>query len=161
MIGDVPAQRDPVSELFDAGARKLLARAYARPGIWVGTRLAPPRDRHRTWARASGIDLDEVDRWGQRRWVRAFIRACYYQHQWYWDGTTGQRAGWRPTRRMTPFRGYALVYEPGRTSKLGVAFRVRILEGGRSSEQAVRRHPSRSYAENPDLRSSVGDRDYT
>src|SRR5215475_7592528 len=47
----VTFNRDPVSELFDTGARRLLARAYDAPrGQWVGTVVADPTLRHRTLA---------------------------------------------------------------------------------------------------------------
>jgi len=42
----MPFTRDPVSALFDAGARRLLSRAYARPGQWAGLPAWPtPRPR--------------------------------------------------------------------------------------------------------------------
>lgn len=107
--------RDPVSEWFDAGARQLLARAYAHPGQWQTTRLAGPTAEHRRRAASllPPIDVDEPDpvpgRKAKTRWGRAFLRALYYQHRW-WAASGG---GWRKTRRTTIRKSGALLVEFG------------------------------------------------
>src|SRR5215510_6610053 len=97
-----PRERDPVSTWLDAGARRLLDRAYDAPGQWVTTRLANPGLRHRTRALALGTNLmgpDNASAAGsggldaRTRWMRAFIRALYYQHRRY--STTQPGHPWR------------------------------------------------------------------
>lgn len=148
----MPAQRDPVSELLDAGARSLLQRAYDAPrGEWVSTRLADPSDRHRAWARSLyGIDLDGPDnaptKSGKRqdahtRWGRAFVRALYFNHKWY--GYATPRRELRGTRRMSP-NGAPLQIEWGRRMPVrgiipaGRAVRIRLAkQGGQTALRAV------------------------
>jgi hypothetical protein len=138
-----------VSELFDAGARRLLARAYGRPGFWAETRLVPPTARQVRWAAGLGIDVngpDDVSARGGRginahsRWARAFVRALYYQHRWYSAGPDGS---WRAARRAQPRRSGALRVEVGRqAARLGVIpagriVRVQLDTGGMSKARAV------------------------
>ena len=111
-------EADPVSELFDAGARRLLERAYARPGAWAGTRLANPAPRHVTYLAALGINpMGPDDKSGagrlnaRTRWARGFVRSLYYQHRWFSDAPGG---GWRPARRLQPRRDLGLEVEVGR-----------------------------------------------
>lgn len=76
----MPARRDPISEWFDRAARRLIRRAYARRGEWVGVYLPPPTPLERAYAAREGVySLYERDRWGEVRWVRAYKRAVYYQ----------------------------------------------------------------------------------
>ena len=99
----VRLERDPVSELFDAGARALLDRGYAHPGAWQPTRLQDPEARH--LATFGGLDLlgpDDASVRGRpgldarSRWARAFVRAVYHNHKWH----SGTAAGsWRGDRR--------------------------------------------------------------
>ena len=147
----MPARRDPVSELFDAGAARLLGRAYARPGSWVGTRIAAPTQRHARWARGQGIDLYGKDRApggrARNRWMRGFVRAVYYQHKWYFregQGVSGEK-------RVSANRSRALQYEVG-TVRLdrnaagdiinrGRAVRIRVLPGGAAAQRAAAATP--------------------
>lgn len=145
--------RDPVSVLFDRGARVLLERVYANPGTWQGTRLADPSAEHRGYfASMYGIDVDGPDNAptvsGKRqnaytRWGRGFTRAVYYQHRWY-SGTRG--GGWRDTRRTTKRNAGALELEWGRrvpargVIPAGRAVRARLLRGGQAADRAVQQH---------------------
>ena len=98
-------QRDPVAESMDKAARQLLSRVYRARGGWAATRLADPSAAQLAWWLAHGINVlarDSVPPGGMRarsRWGRAFVRALWYQHQWYsGDPDTG---GWRAQRRAT------------------------------------------------------------
>ncbi len=149
--------RDPVSELMDSGARRLLARAYASPGRWQGTRLAAPGDRHRAWARSRGIDIDGPDpvpRGGlnaRSRWARGFVRSLYHHHRWYSDS-----GGLRSERRTSPRNGQALQVEVGRAvGPLGVlpagrAIRVRVVKGGDTARAALGKLPDSRRIYTPD-----------
>ena len=135
---------------FDRGARILLQRAYARPGEWVGTRLAdPPPGRAAQFAAWYGINIMGPDNAptasGTRqnahtRWGRGFVRALYYQHKW-WSGQGGR--GWRQTRRTSPRSAGALRVEWGiRKPAVGVipagrAVRVQLARGGSVAMRAV------------------------
>ena len=161
----MPYERDPLSQLLDGGARRLLERAYAQPGTWVGTRLADPGLRARTFAAARGINPDGPDQPSARggrtartdartRWARAFVRAVYYQHRWYSGG--GQRP-WRGERRTTPRDTGGLRFEVGRRVPASPqydpanpaaggfpawrAVRIRLEAGARAKERAVARLP--------------------
>ena len=166
-------QRDPVSELFDRGARVLLERAYAAGGGWAGTRLADPAPEHQRYFAGLGIDVDGPDnaatRGGQRndahtRWGRGFVRAIYFQHRWY--SGTGRR-GWRRSRRTVPRSAGALELEWGRRVPArgiipaGQAVRIRLRAGGAAAERAKNRWPEtrRIYDEagRPAGRHSVAD----
>lgn len=140
-------QRDPVSELFDGGARKLLARAYAAPGSWQSTRLAPPGPRHIAHLAGLGINPLAPDNpsaeggpdpgtSARSRWARGFVRAVYYQHRWY-SGTGG--AGWRAARRTVPRHAGALEVTVGRRTGLGQEVRARLRPGGARALAAVQR----------------------
>jgi hypothetical protein len=151
----VTAQRDPVSVLFDRGARDLLARAYAAPrGTWVGTRVADPGPQTRLQLAMLGIDWKGPDnpsvpggRGGlnaRDRWTRGFVRALYYHHRQYSAG-----AGLLAERRLTPNLADALEVDVGRRViprgiiPAGRAVRVRVRQGGRNARQAVIRKPDR------------------
>jgi hypothetical protein len=148
------AVRDPVSELFDGGARILLERAYAARGGWAGTRLADPEAAHRNYFRLfHGIDVTGPDNAptasGRRddahtRWGRGFVRAVYYQHRWY---SGAPRGGWRRSRRTVPRRAGALELQWGRrlpavgVIPAGRAVRARIRPGGQPARRAADRLP--------------------
>jgi hypothetical protein len=98
--------RDPVSEMFDGAARHLLIRAYAKPGQWVTTRVTDPTPRQAGYASERGIDVHGPDNPSVRggkgidaktRWMRAFIRALYYQHSNYGEpSVVSLRSAGRP-----------------------------------------------------------------
>lgn len=142
--------RDPVSELLDTGARRLLERAYASPGRWVTTRLADPTPGHRSYFGSVGINVDEADKAGRAlnahtRWARGFVRALYYQHAWFSE--LGGR-GWRRQRRTTERKAGALKVEVGRhMPELGVIpagriVRVILYPGGAPARRAAERAPA-------------------
>jgi hypothetical protein len=130
------AERDPVSVLFDRGARALLARAYATPGQWAGTSVAPPSPRHIAHFAGRGINVLGQDQWGRDRWAAGFVRALYYQHKWFYvQGQLGH------VRRMTPNDSRGLQYELGRMTLRGRAVRIRVRPGGAAAMRAVKRLP--------------------
>jgi hypothetical protein len=143
----VPYKRDPVSELFDDGARALLARAYARPGQWAGTRLRNPSPRHLASLASQGINPNGPDDKSgagglnaRTRWARGFVRALYYQHKW-WSGAP-DGGTWRQAKRTVPRGSPSLVVEVGRALsggrqagsvlQPGRAVRVKVVTGGRA-----------------------------
>jgi hypothetical protein len=129
-------QRDPVSVLFDTGARALLARAYANRGQWQATRLANPTiPLAGRLARTYGIRWDGPDNArtasgkklnARTRWGRGFVRSVYYVNK-------AEHGG----------RGGAIEIEIGRAlPRLGVlppgrAVRVRTRVGGRTALRSV------------------------
>lgn len=150
--------RDPVSELLDSGARRILERAYAAPGRWVTTRLADPAPGHVAYFGSLGVDVNAPDRAGRglnahTRWGRAFVRSIYYQHLWY--SNVGGR-GWRAERRTTERKAGALKIEVGRhMPELGVIpagriVRVILYPGGASALKAVAREPDRARIFTPE-----------
>ena len=134
--------RDPVSTLFDRGARSLLDRAYARPSQWVGTRIAGPSPGQVAYFAAQDINVLGRDELGRDRWSAGFIRALYHQHKWYRTGR-----GWG-ARRMVPNEGRAIQYELGRQLRaLGIipagrAVRIISRPGGPAADRAVQRLPA-------------------
>lgn len=152
---NVTATRDPVSVMFDAGARKLLERAYARPGLWVSTRVTDPTPRHFAALAAYGIDPLGPDPVAAQlpgrginarsRWVRGFIRSLYYQHRYY-SGRPG--GGWRPERRSAPRSAVALEVQVGRRmpagkrAAAGRIVRVRVHRGAAAARHAAEREPT-------------------
>jgi hypothetical protein len=147
----VPLSRDPVSVLFDDGARALLERAYAHPGKWQETRVANPAARHLAWAAGQGINLLGPDRPSTRgyglnahtRWLRGFVRAVYHQHL-YWSDDGG---GWRAEPSLVPRRDLAIQIEVGRAIPVqgiipaGRHVQIRTRPGGERALAAVRRMP--------------------
>lgn len=153
MVG-VGHKRDPVSILLDGAARRLLDRAYARPGAWQPTRLADPGPRTRLILAALGVNwrgpddstaiggvsggLDARDRWG-----RALVRALYYQHTWF--SPSPGHTGWRDQPRTEPRHSGALRVDVGRrlpaagVIPAGRQVRVRLDKGGELAHRAVRR----------------------
>ena len=138
----VVISRDPLSVWFDPAAVRLMERAYQHPGQWTGTYLSPPSPRARAAAAFLGIwDLNERDRWGEVRWVRAFKRAVYHQHRLY-----GYSADFRPGRpRASDHAGTSLEWQTGqRILKPGWpsrkwAIRIRIHPAGTAATAAANR----------------------
>lgn len=168
----MPARRDPISETFDAAARRLLARAYDNPGTWVSTRLADagPRARTRAIALRPGYDPDGPDdastypRKGgglnaRSAWARSFVRSCYDQHKWWSADRKGRHGWWRAERRAAPRDSRALRIEVGRHIPAspqfdprhperggfppGRAIRVQLAQGGAAKQRAVARLANR------------------
>ncbi len=159
--------RDPVSARFDAAARHVLSRAYARPGTWIATRVADPTARQRLALRAAGIRWngpDNASAEGGRglnardRWTRAFVRALYFQHRWY--SGRGQ-AGWRERRRSVARHAGGLQVQVGRrvpaagVSPAGRAVRVRLAPGGAAKRRAVQREPDSGRIYTDDARTAA------
>jgi len=134
IIVPVVFKRDPVSQMFDPAARRALARCYRAPGRWVPVRL--PRLGARLFIRwlTRGVDLRERDPWDPSidRYVRGFVRACYYSHRWH-----GSHEGFRRERRAAPFEGLVLVY---RAERDPAGWRVRLM----TAEKGDRRLPRKS-----------------
>ena len=134
-------ERDPVSVLFDAGARRLLERTYARPGQWVTTRLEEPGAAHAARLAAGGINVYGRDGQGRDRWAAGFIRAVYYQHKWYRTGR-----GWGG-RRMVPNDARGIRYDIGRRQRAagilpaGRTVRIMSVPGGQAAAAAVAKMP--------------------
>ena len=128
--------------LFDRGARVLLERAYARPGVWVGTRVADPGPRHLASFAARGINVLGRDQWGRDRWAAGFVRAVFYQHKWFYN-----QGGLRETRRVSANTARAVSYQIGRrVPVLGVlpagrAVRIMVQPGGQQAMRAVKKLP--------------------
>jgi hypothetical protein len=136
------SRRDPVSELFDRGARTLLSRAYARPGQWVGTRLAFPSARQVAHFGGQGINVLGTDQWGRDRWAAGLIRAVYYQHKWFYS-----QGRLRSEKRMAANDARSIRYELGRRMPVlgvipaGRAVRIMVNPGGQAAMRAVKRLP--------------------
>ena len=137
----MPAERDPVSVLWDGAAAQLISRARAARGGWAGTRIADPTPRQRAALQGLyGINPDGPDRPStaarrggvnaRTRWARGFVRAVYYAND---------------TRHGGP--GLALEIEVGaHKPPLGVipagrAVRLRVRRGGQVAARAVARKP--------------------
>ncbi|HWM96707.1 MAG TPA: hypothetical protein VNO54_06585 [Streptosporangiaceae bacterium] len=154
--------RDPVSEAFDASARRLLAKAYGSRGEWVSVWLPDPTIRQRTrWAGVGIIDLTGPDRPSavggaggldaKTRWARAFVRSLNYQHKWY--SPAGRSKDWQ--RRMVGRATGGLRVEVGRHIPASAQFdpadpgagglpgrrrvRVQLASGGAAKQRAVTR----------------------
>ena len=145
----MPFARDPVSVMFDDGARALLGRAYAARGSWVSTRLADPGPRHVAQLALLGVNPygpDDPSVAGghgldaRTRWARGFVRALYYQHRWY---SSAGGKGWRRAKRSAPGGRGALEVKVGpRVRALGVLpagreIRVRVHPGGQPARRAA------------------------
>ena len=144
--------RDPLSELFDPGARRLLDRAYAQPLEWHYTRLADPTPAELLrWGAYDPLGPDPVP--GERyvtRWGRAFARAIYHQHRWH--SASSQGGPWRRERRATIRKSGALLVEAGHykprgqfgaiTLSRGLAFRIQLARSGAEMAAAVAALPA-------------------
>lgn len=115
--------RDPVSEVFDNSARRLLTRAYAARGEWVSMWLPDPTIRQRTRFAGIGILVDGPDKPtavggtsgglnARSRWARGFVRSLNYQHKWY--SPAGRSTTWRTDRRIAARSTGGLRVEVGR-----------------------------------------------
>ena len=67
---------------FDEAAARLLRRAYAKRGEWVGTYVANPSVQWQAWALAHGwgrlLGPDDAPGGEARtRWCRAMVRSCH------------------------------------------------------------------------------------
>jgi hypothetical protein len=136
-------QRDPVSVLFDEGAVRLLERAYARQGQWVGTRLANPGPSQVAYTAALGIDPFGPDgktgegRLNARtRWARGFVRSLQYQHKRSAKSYLGLIV--EVGRALPGGRQAGTLLVPGR------AIRVKVMRGGSSH---IRRRGGLVYTE--------------
>jgi hypothetical protein len=142
-------QRDPVSILFDRAARQLLDRVYADPGEFVRTRLADPDDDQISYFRSLGIDVMAADRPpvngtprldAHTRWSRGYVRALYYQHNWF--SQIGGR-GWRAQRRTVQRQAGSLQVDvDGHRPALGVIpggriVAARLMAGGLAADRAA------------------------
>ncbi len=161
----MPHARDPVSEPFDAAARRLLAKAYASRGQWASAWLPDPTIRQRTrWAELGITDLTGPDRPSTRsssggldaktRWARAFVRSLNYQHKW-----NSPMSGKAWARRSAPRSAGGLRVEVGRHVPASAQFdpadpsagglpgrrrvRVQLAAGGAAKTRAVDRLASR------------------
>lgn len=156
--------RDPVSELFDSAARRLLARAYGQRGRWTATRLAQPGPRHLAWAASQGINLlgpDPADTLSgghqnaRSAWARGFVRAVYYQHKWYYRANLG---GLGELRRLVPNDALAVRFRVGRLMPVrgvipaGREVAILVLPGGLAARRAVAAMPAAERIYLPDGR---------
>lgn len=161
--------RDPVSELFDGGAARLLRRAYLVKPAWAGTPVTPPTLEHYQWAYRIGIDLTELSQIGDNpdpvnRWLRGFVRSCYYLHKWFYYESTGTLELAR--KRMAPADTRALRYEIGQRARriegtrfYGTPVRIRLMSG--LDGKAIGKVPrDRRYTVNENMRSLPEDRDW-
>ena len=134
-----------MSVLFDDGARRLLARAYARPGQWAGTRLANPTLAHRGYLASLGIDpmgpdgkSGEGTLNARTRWARGFVRALNYQHKRTQKAYLGLII--EVGRAMPGGKQAGTLLVPGR------AVRIKVMRGGTAH---VRRKAGLVYTEGP------------
>jgi hypothetical protein len=140
-------RRDPVSELLDPAAGRLLARAGKNRGDWVSTRLADPGPADRARAAAAGVTrLDGPDRPSaaggsgldaRSRWARGLVRALYYQHKRGGGGSLQVQVGRHvpASPQFNPARPSAGGFPPGR------AVRIRIVPSGTAALRTVQRLP--------------------
>jgi hypothetical protein len=159
----MPATRDPLSEWFDGAARNLISRAYDNRGQWTGVYLASPTPVQRAHAALLGVyDLNERDRWGERRWVRAYKRSVYYQLKRHGFADAPR---WEQTR-VSVWPAVALEWETGQLiRKQGWpvrrrAIRVRLHDGGKAARRAVDRFPDSRRWSGTELQSTQADHDW-
>jgi hypothetical protein len=137
-----------VSELFDGAARRLLGRAYKSPDHCAATRLADPTSAQRSAVASSyGVDVLAADDAGKgqarTRWARAFVRALYYQHRWYY--TRGAQLG---ATRRTEVSPRPLKITIGRHLPVkgvipaGRLVVVEVLPGGAAKDRALAAKPA-------------------
>jgi hypothetical protein len=136
-------KRDPVSVAFDASAARLLRRAHANQGKWVGTYIQNPglgwelAARRGNLARLLGPDTAPGGE-ARTRWMRGFVRSLYYIHKHhYWESRGVDLSEWR----LSPNWAGTLRYETGnvriRERADGVLFigrYIRIQLAGKTSK---------------------------
>lgn len=160
---------DPIRDKFTRGARILLDRAYARPGVWVGTRLANPGPAALAFMAELGIRWDGPDNvsavGGRRgglnartRWARGFVRCLYHQHLYY-AATQARGNGWLDERRLVALRTRALDVEIGNALP-GGRQEGSVLVAGRAVRIRVRR-ANQAAADRAARRMRPGDRIWT
>jgi hypothetical protein len=168
-IAGMPAQRDPLSEWFDAAAIRFLHRAYANRGEWTGVYLAPPTvaQRARVAAELGYTNLtSDRDKWGEVRWVRAFKRSVYWHLKKF-----GYSDGLRPGQfRASDWPAVSLEWQTGaRVLKKGWpsrrwSIRISIHPTGRAAHEAAKKIPARERwivgGVPTDRQSTVTDRDW-
>jgi hypothetical protein len=143
--------RDPISVQFDAAALRLLRRAHANRGDWVGTYLQNPGADWQLWAVRNGwgrlLGPDDAPGGEARtRWARAFIRSCYYNHKsfMYLDGlrmAEKRPRGVRPPLALDYQVGTVRLSERPNVVVIGRAVRVRLLTGGQAAAAAAAKVP--------------------
>jgi hypothetical protein len=133
----MPFARDPLSERYDAAARRLISRATAKPGRWAYTVVARPRPGPQIieWLRSKGLGLEDTDDGGLTTYQRAFQRSVYWNVKHHSGKPWSLQREWGP---VTP-RGRTFGI---RASDPGVAYR------------AMRRKPSRVKYVGRDMRVS-------
>lgn len=137
-----------MSVQFDPAAAKLLRRAYAAKGGWVGTYVRNPSPQWLVWGARHGVNLLGKDTAGggqaRTRWCRGFVRALYYNHKWHYYAGKGLDLS---DRRVTASRSQALEFQVGtvridpRGLVVGRAVRIRLLKGGAAALRAVEKLP--------------------
>jgi hypothetical protein len=140
--------RDPVSTQFDTAAAKLLRRAAANRGQWVGTYVKNPSPAWMAWGARNGVNLLGRDDAGggqaRTRWCRGFVRSVYYLHKWHFYAGKGLDLS---DRRVSPSQGQALQFQVGtvridpRGLVVGRAVRIRLVAGGQAAMRAVEKLP--------------------
>lgn len=149
-------ERDPVSVLFDAAARRLLERAYRSPDKCAATRLADPTSAQRAAVASTyQVDVDAADDAGKgqarTRWGRAFMRSVYYQHRWYY--TRGVKLA---TTRRTELSTRPLKISIGRHMPVkgvipaGRLVVIEVLPGGQAKDRALAAKPASDRYITPD-----------
>jgi hypothetical protein len=156
--------RDPISEQFDAAAIKLLRRAYANKGEWVGTYVGNPSPAWQVWAVRNGwprlLGPDPVpSAEAKTAWCRAFVRSCYHNNKkyMYLDGlrTNDPRpTGGRWRNQAGDWQGgswpppYALDFEVSPSVRIapggrvvGRSVRIKLMTGGRAAKKAAEKLP--------------------
>lgn len=154
-----PYERDPISTWFDRAAEDWLSRAYRHPGKWEITYLAPPTPARRVMARQLGeTDLDKVDRWGERRWTRAYKRAVFWNHKEYGYGE-GLRMG---DPRVSDTAGTGLRWETGGLIRKSgwptrrLELRIMVVDANAAYAAAGQRPATRRYDLSDSYRSKPG-----
>jgi hypothetical protein len=150
------ARRDPVSESFDASARRQLNRAFALGrGHWVSFWLPDPTPQQIARWRQAGIRVNWPDPQpkgggldARTRWARAFVRSLNYQVKWYAPtrGSSGLRGIKRTVPSGVPLRveiGRHLPGSPGGGLPPRRRVRIMVAPGGQAKHKAVTRLANR------------------
>ena len=155
-----PYRRDPLSEWFDGVAADWLERAYRHPNTWAVTYLAPPSRTRRAQAAAElgEYDLDARDRYGERRWTRAYKRSVYWNHKTY-----GYAAELRPGDRRADdgaatglrWKTRGLIFKSGWPARR-LELAIMIVSSDAAMSAAARRPASKRWDLNEAYRSKPG-----